>query len=164
MPGWEMTVTTDTEALVRRAYHLAEGDVLDVQGFMDLFAEDGVLNGIGGVEGQTSLQGEQLGGLIVFLGKFLPDVHRELKQITVNGDVVSIELSIQGTFLGPFETPAGVIQPTGAKLDIPTADFWYVREGKIQEFNCHIGTSTMFAQLGILPDFASAVAASAPER
>ena len=57
MPGWEITVTTDTEALVRRAYHLAEGDVLDVQGFIDLFA------------------------------------------------------------------------PTGAKLDIPTADFWYVRNG-----------------------------------
>ena len=45
--------------------------------------------------------------------------------------VVAIELSIRGTFLGPFETPAGVIQPTGAKLDIPTADFWYVRDGKI---------------------------------
>src|SRR5216683_7452875 len=36
---WEITMTTDTEALVRRAYHLAEGDVLDVQGFIDLFAE-----------------------------------------------------------------------------------------------------------------------------
>jgi len=35
-------MTTDTEALVRRAYHLAEGDVLDAQGFIDLFAEDGV--------------------------------------------------------------------------------------------------------------------------
>jgi hypothetical protein len=73
-------------------------------------------------------------------------------------------VSILGTFLGPFETPAGVIQPTGAKLDIPTADFWYVRDGKIQEFNCHIGVTTMFAQLGVLPDFASAVAPSAPAR
>jgi len=45
----------------------------------------------------------------------------------------------------------------GAKLDIPTADFWYVRDGKIQEFNCPIGTSAMFAQLGVLPDFTSAV-------
>ena len=44
------------------------------------------------------------------------------------------------------------------------ADFWYVRDGKIQEFNCHIGVATMFAQLGVLPDFASAVVASAPER
>jgi hypothetical protein len=44
--------------------------------------------------------------------------------------VVAIELWIRGTFLGPFETPAGVIWPTGAKLDIPAADFWYMRDGK----------------------------------
>jgi len=151
-------------AVVLRAYHVAEGDVLDAQGFIDLFAEDGVLNGIGGVDGPVSLRGKQLGDLIVWMGKFLPDVHRELKQITVDGDVVSIELSIQGTFLGPFETPAGVLQPTRAKIDIPTADFWYLRNGKVETFNCHIGFATMFAQLGILPDYASAVAASTPER
>jgi hypothetical protein len=46
-----------------------------------------VLNGIGGVDGQDSLRGTQLSGLIVFLSQFLPDIHRELKQITVNGDV-----------------------------------------------------------------------------
>jgi hypothetical protein len=34
---------------------------------MDLFAADGVLNGIGGVDGQDSLRGTQLSGLIVFL-------------------------------------------------------------------------------------------------
>jgi hypothetical protein len=157
-------MTTDTEALLRRAYHLAEGDVLDARGFIDLFAEDGVFNGIGGVCGQESYRGEQLGDVIVFMGKFLPDVHQELHRVKVFGDVVAIELSIRGTLLGSFETPAGVIQPTGAKLDIPTADFWYVRDGKIKEFNCHIGVATMFAQLGILPDFTSAVAASAPER
>jgi len=144
-------------AVVLRAYHAGEGDVLDAQGFIDLFAEDGVLNGIGGVEGQTSLRGKQLGDLIVWLGKFLPDIHRELKQITVNGDVVSIELSIQGTFLGPFETPAGVIQPTGAKIDFPTADFWYLRNGKVEVFDCHIAFATLYAQLGVLPDYASAV-------
>jgi hypothetical protein len=147
-------------AVVLRAYHAGEGDVLDAQGFMDLFARDGVLNGIGGVEGQSSLRGEQLGGLIVWMGAFLPDVHRELKHITVNGDVVSIELSIQGTFLGGFETPAGVIQPTGAKVDFPTADFWYLRNGKVEVFDCHIAFTTLYAQLGILPDYASAVAAS----
>lgn len=41
MPEWEMTVTTDTEGLVRRTYHMAQGDVLNIQGFIDLFAEDG---------------------------------------------------------------------------------------------------------------------------
>jgi ketosteroid isomerase-like protein len=157
-------VTTDTAALVRHAYHLAEGEVLDAKGFRELFTEDGVFNGIGGVTGQDSYRGEHLGDVVVWMGQFLPDVHRELHRVNVFGDVVAIELSIQGTFLGPFETPADVIQPTGARLDIPTADFWYVRDGKIQEFNCHIGTATMFAQIGVLPDFASAIAAFASER
>jgi predicted ester cyclase len=157
-------MTTDTEALLRRAYHLAEGDVLDGRGFIDLFAEDGVFNGIGGVSGQESYRGEQLGDVVVFMGKFLPDVHQELHRVNVFGDVVAIELSIRGTLLGPFETPTGVIQPTGAKPDIPTADFWYVRDGKIKEFNCHIDVATMFAQLCVLPESTSAVAASAPER
>jgi len=164
MPEWEITVTTDAEALVRRAYHLAQGDVLDVQGFIGLFAEDGVFNGIGGVSGQESYRGEHLGDVVAWMGTLLPDVHRELHRVNVFGDVVAIELSIRGTFLGPFETPTGVIQPTGAELDIPTADFWYVRNGKVQVFNCHVGTTTMFAQMGILPDFASAVAASVTER
>ena len=148
-------------AVVLQAYHDGEGDSLNPQGFRDLFAADGVLNGIGGVDGQDTLKGAQLSGLIVFLSQFLPDIHRELKQITVNGDVVGIELSIQGTFLGPFQTPAGVIQPTGAKIDFPTADFWYLRNGKIETFDCHIAFTTLYAQLGILPDYASAVAASA---
>jgi ketosteroid isomerase-like protein len=154
-------LATDNEALVRHAYYLAEGDVLDAQAFIALFAEDGVFNGIGGASGQETYRGEHLGDVVLWMGKLLPDLHRELHRVTVHRDVVAIELSIQGTFLGPFETPVGVIQPTGVKLDIPTADFWYVRDGKIQEFNCHVGTTTMFAQLGVLPDFESAVMASA---
>ena len=144
-------------AVVLQAYHDGEGASLDPQGFRDLFAEDGVLNGIGNELGQTSLRGTQLSDLITFLAQFLPDIHRELKQITVSGDVVSIELSIQGTFLGPFQTPAGVIQPTGAKIDFPTADFWYLRDGKVEVFDCHIAFTTLYAQLGVLPDYASAL-------
>ena len=87
-----MTVTTGTEALVRRAYHLAEGDVLDAQGFIDLFTEDGVLNGIGGVSGQESYRGEQLGDVVVWMGKLLPDVHRELHRVNVLGRTAGLRL------------------------------------------------------------------------
>jgi hypothetical protein len=151
-------------AVVLQAYHDGEGDSLDPEGFRNLFAAGGVLNGIADVAGQTSLRGTQLSGLIVFLSQFLPGIHRQLTQITVSGNVVSIELSIQGTFLGPFQTPAGVIQPTGAKIGFPTADFWYLRDGKVEVLDCHIAFTTLYAQLGILPDYASAVAASAPAR
>jgi hypothetical protein len=60
------------------------------------------------------------------------------------------------------QTPAGEVKPTGAKIDFPTADFWYLRNGKVEVFDCHIAFTTLFAQLGILPDYAAAVAASAP--
>ena len=151
-------MTTDAETVVRAAYHAAEGNVLDVAGFIDLFAEDGVFNNV--VAGET-YRGEHLGDLVVFMGNLAPDLHRELHRIHVAGNVVAVELSIQGTATGPFPTPAGVIQPTGARLDIPTADFWYVENGKIKEFNCYVGVSVMLAQLGVQPDFASAVNAPA---
>jgi ketosteroid isomerase-like protein len=150
-------MTTSVEEVVRKAYHYAEGDVLDVQAFVDLFTEDGVFRDM--VNGQE-YRGERLGDVLLWMTQFAPDVHRELHRVTVLGDVVAIELSIQGTFTKPFETPAGAVQPTGAKLDIPTGDFWYVRDGKISEFNCYVGVSVMLAQLGINPDFAAAVAAT----
>ena len=55
-------MTTGTEALVRRACQFAEGDVLDLQGFTGLFAEDGVFTGIGGPSGPESYRGEHLPG------------------------------------------------------------------------------------------------------
>lgn len=151
-------MATSAEDVVRAAYHAAEGSVLDVQGFIGLFAGDGVFNNI--VAGDT-YRGEHLGDLVTFMGQLAPDIHRELRRFHVMGNLVAVELSIQGTFTGPFQTPAGVIAPTGAKLDIPTADFWYIEDGKIKEFNCYVGVSVMLAQLGVQPDFASAVAAPA---
>jgi hypothetical protein len=97
--------------------------------------------------------------VVVFMGKLAPDVHREHHQVYVMGNVVAVELSIRGTFTGTFESPAGVIQPNGAKLDVPGADFWYVENGKIKEFNYYVSVSIMLEQMGIQADFASAIRA-----
>ena len=162
-------MTYDNEAIVRHAYHTAEGSVLDVAGFVGSFAADGVINlGHAGIEpsgvGQESYRGAHLGELVLGIAKLFPDVHRELHRVNVLGDTVAVELSIQGTFLGPLETPAGIVRPTGAKVDIPCADFWYLRNGKIERFDCYAMSSTMLAQIGVRPDFASAVAAPAAAR
>jgi ketosteroid isomerase-like protein len=147
-------MTTDSEAIVRHAYHTAEGNVMDVQGFIDLFAADGVINlGHAGQEyngaGQETYRGEQVGQLVVNIGKLYPDVHRELHRVNVLGDMVAVEVSIRGTFLGPLETPSGTVQPTGAKVDVPTADFWYLRDGKIERFDCYVMVNIMLAQIGV---------------
>jgi len=78
-----------------------------------------------------------------------PDVHRELYRVNVMGDVVAIELAIQGTFPGPMETSTGVVQPTGAKVNIPCADFFYMRDGKIERFDCYPALNIMLKQMGV---------------
>jgi hypothetical protein len=148
--------TTDAETVVRRAYHAAEGNVMDLKGFTNLFADDGVINA-----GKQSYRGEQLSYIVAFMGKLAPDVHRELHRVHVMGNVVAVELSIRGSFGGLLESPAGVIRGTGAKLDVPGADFWYLEDGIIKQFDCYVSVSIMFEQMGIQPDFASAVKAQA---
>ncbi|MER7184601.1 nuclear transport factor 2 family protein [Streptomyces hyaluromycini] len=141
-------------AVVLRDYHVAEGNSLDVDTFVNSFAKDGVFNDM--VPG-VAYRGEALGNVLPYMANLFPDVHRELKRITVNGDVISIELSIQGTFEGPLQSPAGTVKPNGAKVDVPTADFWYLKDGKVEQFNCFVGYSTMYKQMGVDFDWASAV-------
>src|SRR5258705_13770381 len=90
-PDEETAMTYDNAAIVRHAYHTAEGSVLDVAGFVGSFANDGVINlGHAGVEpsgvGKESYRGDHLGDLVPLIAKFLPDVHRELHRVNVLGD------------------------------------------------------------------------------
>ncbi|MGW0884616.1 nuclear transport factor 2 family protein [Streptomyces sp. NPDC002671] len=141
-------------AVVLNAYHVAEGNSLDVDAFVNSFTKDGVFNDE--VAGDT-YQGKALGDVLTRMVNLFPDVHRDLKSITVNGDEISLELSIQGTFKGPLQTPAGTVKPTGAKIDAPTADFWYLHNGKIEKFDCYVGYTEMFSDMGVNLDWASAV-------
>ncbi|MGW4943754.1 hypothetical protein ACWEOZ_19445 [Actinoplanes sp. NPDC004185] len=55
-----------------------------------------------------------------------------------------------------FPTPAGEIRPTGNRIDVPTADLRYLRDG-IESFNCYNAANVLLAQIGAGPDFKSAV-------
>ena len=50
-----------------------------------------------------------------------------------------------------------MIQPTGAKVNIPCADFFYMRNGKTERFDCYPALNITLKQMGVPPDFASAV-------
>jgi hypothetical protein len=96
-------MTHDNEAIVRNAYHTAEGSVLDIPGWIGSFTEDGVFNN---VTGEESYRGEHLKDIVIVFAKMFPDVHRELYRVNRMGDVVAIELAIQGTFRGPKDAIA----------------------------------------------------------
>src|SRR5712664_2109789 len=84
----ESQMTYDNEAIVRNAYHTAEGNVLDIPGWIGSFTEDGVFNN---VTGEESYRGEHLRDVVIAFGQMFPDVHRELHRVNVMGDVVAIE-------------------------------------------------------------------------
>ena len=95
-------MTYNNEAIVPKPYQTAEGNVQHIPGWIGSFTEDGVFNN---VTGEESYRGEHLKHVVITFAKMFPDVHRELHRVNVLGDVVAIELSIQGTFRGPMETP-----------------------------------------------------------
>ncbi|TDU03382.1 SnoaL-like protein [Streptomyces sp. 846.5] len=142
-------------AVVLRDYYVAEGSHIDVQTFVNSFTKDGVFNDM--VAGQA-YRGTALGNVLPYMKSLFSNVHRDLKRITVNGDVISIELSIQGTFDGQLASPTGgFVKGNGQKVDAPTADFWYLKDGKVQMFNCFVGYSKMYHDMGVDFDWASAV-------
>lgn len=143
------------EEIVRAAYHAAEGNVMDLEGWRSSFTEDGVFNMIPTGDSYT---GEKLDDVVTFIAGAFPDVHRELLQVNAVGDsMVAVELLIQGTFLGSWPTPLGPLPGNGAKTSVPTADLIYLRDGKIQTFNCYPSINVRLAQMGVYPDFASAL-------
>jgi len=144
-------------AVVLNAYYVAQGATLNVKAFINDFAKNGVFNDM--VAG-NSYQGQSLGEVVIGMADVFPDVHRDLKSITVSEDEISLELTIDGTFEGPLQTPAGTLKPNGAKIDVPTADFWYLHDGKVVKFDCYVGYSDMYAQMGVKLDWASAIATS----
>jgi hypothetical protein len=147
------------EEIVRAAYRAAEGNVRDVKGWRDSFTEDGVFNMMSTGD---SYRGEKLDDVVTFMWGVFPDVHRELLRVHDLGqNLVVVQLLIQGTFQGPYPTPVGPLAPNGAKTSVPTADFFYLRDGKIQTFDCYPMLNVRLAQIGISFDFASAVQQSA---
>jgi ketosteroid isomerase-like protein len=69
-------------------------------------------------------------------------MHRELYQIYVSGNVVVVQLALQGTHLGPLHMPAGTLPPTGKRMDAPCCDVFELADGKIKRFDCYPGPSS----------------------
>ena len=80
-------------------------------------------------------------------------MHRELYDVYVtgaNGDVVVVELALQGTHDGPLWLPQGILPPTGNRMDAPCCDVFRLKNGKIQLFDCYPSGTVILGQLGVL--------------
>ena len=146
-------MTWDNEQVVRKAYRIAEDK--DLKGWVAAFTDDGTFTdySIGVIfRGPDGLP-EQVENY----ARAFPDMHRELNDLYVSGDIVVVQLALQGTHLGPLHLPAGTLRPTGKRMDAPCCDVFELADGKIKRFDCYPEGSVILTQLGVIDHLGAAL-------
>lgn len=124
----------EKEKFIRGLYQSAEGRG-DAAKFASYFTEDGTFTDESA--GVTYRGPEELRKSIGIYGGAFPDMHRELYKVYVAGDVVVVELSLNGTFKEPLALPMVTIPPSGKKVRAPCCDVFKLKNGKVQVFDCY---------------------------
>jgi ketosteroid isomerase-like protein len=136
---------TSNEQAVRNAYAIAEAK--DIQGWIDCFIPDGTFvdNSI-----EVTYRGPDVSKPVEHYGAAFSDMHRELYDAYVSGDVVVVQLALQGTHDGALHLPFGMLPATGKRMDAPCCDVFTLADGKIERFDCYPEGSVILSQLGVL--------------
>ena len=137
----------DNEQIVRQAYKIAEDK--DLEGWVAAFTEDGTFTDES--IGVTWSGPDGLPEQVENYARAFPDMHRELYQLYVSGNMVVVQLALQGTHLGPLHLPAGTLPSTGKRMDAPCCD------GKIKRFDCYPEGSVILTQLGVIGNLSAAL-------
>lgn len=136
---------TENERIIRTLYDVAE--VQDTAAFVDLFAPDGYFYD---VSAGQKYYGADIGKPVDIYARAFPDMHRALDKVMDAGDVIIVELSLNGTHKGPLVLPAGTIAPTGKEMHTPCCDVFTLKDGKVMSFHCYTAATILMAQLGVL--------------
>jgi len=137
---------------IRNAYAVAERK--DLEGWISLFTPEGTFtdNSVG-----TTYRGRALADPVRNYGAAFSDMHRELYRIYADGDVVVVQLALQGTHDGPLDLRFGKLPATGKRMDAPCCDVFELEDGKIKRFDCYPEGTVIFSQLGVLANLAAAL-------
>jgi ketosteroid isomerase-like protein len=134
------------EEFIQQVYAIAE--VRDIPGWIEGFNPDGVF--IDESVGVTYNGPGEVGMVVENYATAFSDMHREINDLYVSGDVVTVVLRLQGTHDGPLWLPMGILPPTGNRMDAPCCDVFHLVNGKIQLFDCYPSGAVVLAQLGVL--------------
>ncbi|ATB42154.1 hypothetical protein CYFUS_007631 [Cystobacter fuscus] len=143
---------TKNEQVIRALYEAAE--VQDVKKFVSLFANDGYFYD---VSAGRKYRGDEIGRTVEIYATAFPDMHRALDKFYVSGDVVVVELSLNGTHRGPLELPVGTIPATGKEIHAPCCDVFHLKDGKVQSFHCYTAATILLGQLEVLTNLEAAI-------
>ena len=65
-----------------------------------------------------------------------PDGKLEVKTLVAQGDLVFVECVGRGTHTGTMKGPTGDLRATGRRVELPLAEVYRLRNGKIVESRC----------------------------
>jgi ketosteroid isomerase-like protein len=155
LTGWELCRAEQgraegnamtNEEFVRRAYEVAEAK--DIEAWIACFNPDGVF--VDQSVAVTYRGPSEVAKPVENYGTAFSDMHRELYDMYVGGDVVVVELALQGTHDGPLWLPRGTLPATGNRMDAPCCDVFKLKNGRIQLFDCYPSGTVILGQLGVL--------------
>lgn len=74
----------------------------------------------------------------------------------VAGDVVIVELSLNGTHTGSLTLAGGTIPPTGKPIQVPCCDVFHLENGQVKSFHCYNAGTILLGQWGVLANLTAA--------
>jgi ketosteroid isomerase-like protein len=143
----------DNEQIVRKAYQIAED--MDMAAWSAAFTPDGTFTDES--IGVTWKGPDELPVQVENYHQAFPDMHRELYQVYSAGNIVVVQLALQGTHRGPLNIPGGTLQPTGNKIDAPCCDVFELADDKIKRFDCYPAGTVILTQLGVIGNLGAAL-------
>lgn len=156
--GLFMIATTSEEArneeVIRNVYFLAEGKSKNTPKFVSQFADGGYFYD---VAAGKKYFGRDIGLTVDVYAAAFPDMHRELYQLYRRGDLVVVELSLNGTHKGDLILPPGTIPATGKEIHAPCCDVFHLKDGKVVSFHCYVAVPILLEQLGVFMNLQAAL-------
>ena len=67
----------------------------------------------------------------ISLNRALTDQHREVDQVVQTGDEVAVAFRLSGRHVGPLATSAGIVPPTGRRLELTIIDILTLTGGRV---------------------------------
>jgi ketosteroid isomerase-like protein len=142
------------EKTIRKLYSHAEGATKDTPAFVSMFSADGYFYDVGAGK---KYYGKEIGETVDIYAAAFPDMHRQLDRFYFDGDVVIVELSLNGTNKGDLVLPHGTIPATGREIHAPTADVFHLKDGKVTSFHCYVAVPILLQQLGVFMNLQAAM-------
>ena len=125
----------------------------DLDGVMALYADDAVQ----GMPDGTFKGREAIRERLAMELAACPDVVHSVRSFVSDGDFFADEWTFAGTHSGPFVLPDGTeVPPTGERLEVKGMEVVALRDGKIVLNTLYYDMLSVVAQMGLLPEPASA--------